>query len=109
MIKPLTATNIRTCFVVSMLGIGAIMLPKVSFGLTYTLPHNGNIVGHIQYTTVEYGDTLSTIGRRYDMGGYEMVEANPNVDYSDPSPGTRLVIPSRFILPDTPRKGIVIN
>jgi L,D-transpeptidase ErfK/SrfK len=43
------------------------------------------------------------------MGGYEMMEANPGVNYNHPSPGERLVVPSQFILPDAPRKGIVIN
>lgn len=99
---------IRTSIVISVLGIGA-CLPAVCSALTYVLPGNGNIVGNIQYTTVRSGENLSTIGRQYDLGGYEMVEANPGVNYSNPRPGTSLVIPSRFILPDAPRKGIVIN
>lgn len=96
-------------FVASMLGIGALMSSQASFGLTFVLPHNGNIIGNLQTATVGHGESLSTIGRRYDMGGYEMVEANPGVDYSNPRPGTKLVIPSRFILPEGSRKGIVIN
>lgn len=109
MMKKITAANIRKCFALSSLWIGALILPNVSFGLTFVLPQNGNIIGHVQYTTVRYGDTLSTIGRKFDMGGYEMVEANPGVDYSNPTPGKTLLIPSRFILPDGERKGIVIN
>src|SRR5262245_54113715 len=102
-------TTIWKVIVAKMLWIGAIIFPQLTYGLTFVLPHNGNIIGNLQYTTVQYGDTLSTVGRRYDMGGYEMIEANPGVSFSNPRPGTRLLIPSRFILPDTPRKGIVIN
>lgn len=101
-------TTIRKNIVVNMLWIGA-MVSSQCFGLTFVIPHNGNIIGNVQYTSAQYGDSLSTIGRRYDMGGYEMVEANPGVSYSDPNPGSRIVVPSKFILPDTPRKGIVIN
>lgn len=101
--------TIGTYFVAAMLGIGACVTTQTASALTFPIPHNGNIIGNVQYTTVQYGDSLSTIGRRYDMGGYEMVEANPGVSYSDPRPGTRILVPSRFVLPDTPRKGIVIN
>ncbi|MBS0286394.1 MAG: L,D-transpeptidase family protein [Proteobacteria bacterium] len=102
-------TTIRNVFVVSTLWIGTLLCPVQSFALTFVLPHNGNIVGNVQYATVQPGDSLSTLGRRYDMGGYEMVEANPGVSYADPTPGKRIIIPSRFILPDTARKGIIIN
>ncbi len=108
----LTAMTSRMSPVVTLLGIGALALcafPKVSFGATFVLPANGNIIGNIQYTTVRPGDTLSTLGRRYDMGGYEMVEANPGVSYTTPRPGTSITVPSRFVLPDAPRKGIVVN
>ncbi len=108
MIQTIKATT-RTYFVVAMLGIGTLFSCEQASALTFVLPHNGNIIGNVQYATVQYGDSLSTIGRRYDMGGYEMMEANPGVDYTNPNRGTRLVIPSRFILPDTQRKGIVIN
>lgn len=38
-----------------------------------------------------------------------MLEANPSTDPWLPRPGTVLAIPSQMLLPDTPRKGIVIN
>lgn len=101
-------TTIRTSIVLSALWIGA-CLPSLCSALTYVIPANGNIVGNIQYTTVRSGDSLSTIGRQFDVGGYEMMEANPGVDYSNPRPGTTLMIPTRFVLPDAPRKGIIVN
>jgi len=86
-----------------------ILFCKASFALTFTLPRDGNIIGKTQMATVQPNDTLSTIGQRHGIGGYEMMEANPHVSFSNPKPGTRLLIPSQFILPDAPRKGIVIN
>jgi L,D-transpeptidase ErfK/SrfK len=80
-----------------------------AWGLTYNVPKHGNIVGNIKYHTVRPGENLSTIGRQYDIGGYEMKEANPGVSYLHPPAGKNLTIPSRFILPNTKREGIVVN
>ncbi len=90
------------------LGMGILIAGKAS-ALTFDIPADGNIVGTIKTATVRGNDTLSTVGRRYDIGGYEMKEANPGVNYLFPEPGSRLTIPTRFILPSGERKGIVVN
>lgn len=78
--------------------------------LTFDLPANGDsVVGHAQLTQAMQGDTFSTIGRRYDVGYFELVEANPSLDPNNIKAGTLVVIPTEFILPNVPRKGIVIN
>lgn len=104
-----TAARNQSAVAKLVLWMVAVFTTNTAVSLTFPLPQNGNIVGHIQYTTVRHGDTLSTIGRRFDIGGYEMTEANPGVNYLHPKVGTTLVIPSRFVLPKGPRKGIVIN
>ncbi len=80
-----------------------------SHALTFAIPENSNVVGQVQTTTVRAGDSLHTIGRRYGIGGYEMMEANPGMSFTRPPSGAKVVIPSKFVLPDAPRKGIVIN
>jgi L,D-transpeptidase ErfK/SrfK len=81
-----------------------------AFALTFVLPPRGDsVVGHVQWTQALPGDTFSKIGRRYDIGYFELVEANPTIDPIHLAPGTIIVIPSRFILPPGPRHGIVIN
>jgi L,D-transpeptidase ErfK/SrfK len=78
--------------------------------LTFALPAAGDsVVGQVQWTQALAGDTFDTIGRRYDMGFFELIEANPTLDPLHLVPGTIIVIPSRFILPPGPRLGIVIN
>jgi L,D-transpeptidase ErfK/SrfK len=78
--------------------------------LTFVLPSPGNdIVGDVQWVQALPGDTFNKIGRRYDMGYFELVEANPMIDPLHPQPGSIIVIPSRFILPPGPRHGLVIN
>jgi L,D-transpeptidase ErfK/SrfK len=86
------------------------MWSATASALTFTLPTNGdNVVGHVQWTQARAGDTFSSVGRRYDIGYYELIEANPGVNPERLDAGTIIVIPSRFILPPVPRKGIVLN
>lgn len=83
---------------------------KCSWAITLVLPAEGELVGKIEYTRPEIGETLSDVGIRYDIGYYNMVRANPQVDSTRPlPPETRLVIPAQFILPQVPREGLVIN
>lgn len=93
------------------LSLTAVMLPCYElYSSTYVLPETGNIIGEIQYTSSRIGESIDEVGRRFNIGYYEMVRANPGIDPVHVLPAhTRLVIPSQFILPDVPRKGIVIN
>jgi len=68
-----------------------------------------DVVGKVQIISAEYEDTLSDIARRFNLGYEEIVSANPDVDPWLPGEGTRIVIPTQFVLPDAPREGIVIN
>lgn len=77
--------------------------------LTFPLPSDGDIVGDVQTTTVKEGESLGELGRRFDVGVYEMIEANPNLDPWVPMTGAIAVIPTQFILPKGERKGIVLN
>lgn len=78
--------------------------------LTFPLPSPGNdVVGKVQWTQARPGDTFSIIGRRYDIGYFELVEANPGIDPDNIPPGTIIVVPTKFILPPVARTGIVIS
>ena len=54
-------------------------------------------------------ETLLDIARRHHLGYLEIVRANPKVDPWIPDPGADIRIPSQWILPDGPRKGLVLN
>ncbi len=77
--------------------------------LTFPLPAQGDVVGSVKTAVAKAGDTLPQIARDNDMGFTELEEANPNLDPDHLTPGTVVVIPSHFILPNAPRNGIVIN
>ena len=70
---------------------------------------DGDVVGEVQVIRARYEDTFVDIARSYDLGFDELVDANPGVDPWLPGAGTLVVLPTRFILPDAPRDGIVLN
>jgi L,D-transpeptidase ErfK/SrfK len=77
---------------------------------TYPLPTgNDTVIGEIQYVVAQHEDTLLDIGRRHGVGYEEIVAANPGVDAWLPGEGTQILIPSRYILPDAPREGVVVS
>ncbi|HXQ30989.1 MAG TPA: L,D-transpeptidase family protein [Steroidobacteraceae bacterium] len=68
-----------------------------------------DIVGVVQSTVIGKEDTLPDVARRFNVGYEEMVRANPGVDPWLPGAGREVIVPTRFVLPDAPREGVVIN
>jgi len=91
--------------------LSVLMILSVNaYAATFALPSNGDaVVGKTQWTQSRAGDNFSKLGRRYDVGYFELVEANPGIDPSLPKTNTLVVIPSKFIIPNVPRKGVVLN
>ena len=77
--------------------------------LTFNKPKHSDIIGNLQVAKVQAGESLADIGRRFDLGIYEMIEANPNIDPWSPKHNTKVIIPTQFILPPGEQKGMVIN
>lgn len=76
----------------------------------YPLPPPGeDVVGDVQVVKSKYEDTLIDIARAHDLGYEEIKLANSKVDPWLPGNGTDVVLPTRFILPEAPREGVVIN
>jgi L,D-transpeptidase ErfK/SrfK len=68
-----------------------------------------DVIGVPSFHTVTESDTLLDIAREYDLGYVEVRAANPGVDPWLPSAGNTLTLPRQHVLPDAPRRGIVIN
>lgn len=75
------------------------------------LPESGDLIGENRYVRALQTDTLHDLACRYNIGVEEIFMANDpaKVDHWAPGEGTRVLIPQRFILPDAPRAGIVVN
>lgn len=67
------------------------------------------VVGHVQIIKARAEDTFSDIARNYALGFDELANANPGVDPWLPGQGTPIVLPTQFVLPDAPQRGIVLN
>src|SRR5512139_670306 len=68
-----------------------------------------DVIGRLAIVRLETGDTLPDIARHFSLGVNAIRAANPGVDVWVPVTGERILLPLSFILPDAPRKGIVIN
>lgn len=75
----------------------------------FVLAPGQDVVGRLQIVKVRKGETLSDIGRRFNVGLGEMTRANPDVDPWIPKPGTAVIVPTQYVLPDAPHRGIVVN
>jgi L,D-transpeptidase ErfK/SrfK len=59
--------------------------------------------------TASSDETLLDIARRYDIGQNEILLANPDVDRWLPADGSKVILPTRYILPEADRSGLVLN
>ncbi|MFA7495557.1 MAG: L,D-transpeptidase family protein [Acidithiobacillus sp.] len=104
------STQLKKHLNISIVSVIALYVASNAGAATYLLPPaNDNIMGAIHSITAKHEDTFSDIARRYDLGYDQLVIANPQVDPWLPGAGTRVVLPTEYVLPDAPRKGIVIN
>lgn len=70
----------------------------------------GDIIGEMHnYTTWSSNEDLLDVARGDELGLIELMVVNPGVDPWLPSRGIHLTLPTMHILPEGPRKGIVIN
>jgi len=87
-----------------------LLAPQFSWASSYRLPDNGdNVVGKLQFQAITAGETLVDIARRYNVGYNEIVAANPEINPWVPDARRRVIIPTQFILPPKPWKGVVVN
>ena len=75
----------------------------------FTVAKGDDVIGRLAFITLEKGDTLPDIARHFSLGINGVSAANPGVDIWVPAAGERIMLPLSFILPDAPRKGIVLN
>jgi len=92
----------------AMFVLSAFLVAPATAEVFLNLPGEG-VIGASGEVEARYEDTLLDIGRRHGLGYFDIVRANPAVDTWLPGEGTRVELPTRFVLPAAPRQGIVIN
>jgi len=93
----------------TLLVLGALSALTVKAETFILPPADVDLVGEIRIVYATHEDTLLDIARRHSLGHDEIIQANPGVDRWLPGAGTPVVLPTRYILPDTPRQGMVLN
>ena len=81
-------------------GLGA---PPLAWALT------GDLIGSLELYISDPERTLLDVARDHDLGVLEVMAANPGVDPWVPGDETAVLLPTAHLLPDAPRRGIVIN
>jgi L,D-transpeptidase ErfK/SrfK len=67
------------------------------------------LVGELAAVETRENDTLPDVARHFGLGYNDITAANTGVSAWTPRANSRVILPLQFILPDTPRKGIVLN
>ena len=112
-----TARVVRACgrtALITFAGVvAAVLLGFVPAKLSadvHALPSDEvDVVGADRIVITRYEDTFSDIARGQNLGYVDMIIANPGVDPWLPGTGKVVALPSRFVLPNAARNGMVIN
>ncbi|GAB4357105.1 MAG: L,D-transpeptidase family protein [Methylohalobius crimeensis] len=75
----------------------------------FHISQQDRLIGRIARISVREGDTLADIARHFGIGLQAIRDANPGIDPWLPPAGEEVLLPLAFILPDTPREGMVLN
>ena len=76
---------------------------------SFALTDQQDVVGELAVFKTRRGDTLPDIARHFGLGYQQIEAANPGIDVWLPAPGSLVTLPVRFVLPDAPREGLVLN
>ncbi|CAG7857017.1 partial L,D-transpeptidase ErfK/SrfK, partial [biofilm metagenome] len=67
------------------------------------------LIGELAAVETRDNDTLPDVARHFGLGYNDITAANTSVSAWTPMPNSRVLLPLQFIIPDAPRKGIVLN
>lgn len=68
-----------------------------------------SVIGEPQIVFTREEDTFSDLAREYGLGFDELLAANPGIDPWLPGANTPVLLPTQYVLPDVPRRGVVLN
>ncbi len=85
-------------------------ISNICFANIYHLNHGQQIIGSVHKLIIQQDhQDITDIAQKYDVGYYELVEANQQYNINNLHVGDVLIIPSKYILPNTKHIGIVVN
>jgi L,D-transpeptidase ErfK/SrfK len=75
----------------------------------FWIAEGDEVFGEVKVIEARYEDTFVSLARTYNVGYEELRQANPGVDEWLPGEGTKITIPSLYVLPRASQRGIVVN
>ena len=73
------------------------------------LSEDQSVIGEPQIVFTGPDDTFSDLARTYGLGYDELLAANPGIDPWLPGEGVPVLLPTQYVLPDAPQRGVVLN
>ena len=89
--------------------VAALLVAAGAPALAQTRPALQPVVGAERKALVDEGETLLDVAFRHRVGFQALQHLNPDVAVWIPEPGTVVELPTRMVLPEVPREGIVVN
>ncbi len=100
----------RTCLARYFCLSALLVLPLPCLPAIFPLPPlDTDLVGTLLTVSARQQDTLLDIAKQFNIGQTEISISNPGVDRWLPGEKTEILLPTRYVLPDATRKGIVLN
>jgi L,D-transpeptidase ErfK/SrfK len=96
----------RRSFAVGAAALTALIVPA---GRAAAAFRTGDLIGESTYYMTRGDETLLDIAMERNLGVPEISAVNPGVDPWVPGAETLITLPTQFLLPDAPHKGIVVN
>ena len=95
---------------VFLLLLSALLTSQPVQAVKYTLEgQTDSVIGDLSTTYSRHEDTLLDIARAHGLGYQDIKLVNPGVDTWLPGEGMKINLPLQFVLPNTRKKGIVLN
>ena len=101
--------NFRKTFFLRASFFSAVFFSATSPAGVYTIKGNDTVIGQLETARAEFSDTLLDIGRSHGFGYQDLKLLNPEIDTWMPGEGMEVQLPGKFILPNAPKTGIVLN
>jgi L,D-transpeptidase ErfK/SrfK len=67
------------------------------------------VIGEPQIVFAGPDDTFSDLARTYGLGYDDLLDANPDIDPWLPGQGTPVLLPTQYVLPNAPKRGVILN
>jgi L,D-transpeptidase ErfK/SrfK len=93
----------------ALLALSCVFCAATAHAAEFWIAENDEVFGTVDVIDARHEDTFVSLARTYNVGYEELRQANPGVDEWLPGAGTRITIPTQYVLPRAAQRGMVVN